>query len=303
MMVNPAGLPTIYMQPLTFLWEKLPVIVRAILSGMVMAALGVVPWSLLASLNLRYANEVPWAIIPTALYLRLYWRFASGALLSNANASQLPRLSRTGLPRNDAWGEALMAGILGLFAILLFQGLSARLMHLPQQSTAEFEGIPTLTVIGLAMASALVAGTVEEISFRGFMQGPIERRHGPVVAILITGMVFGLSHFTHKEMTLALMPFYMLVALNYGVIAWLTNSVRPGIVLHAGGNMINAFLLLSAGRSEWRVTETGKPLVWETGGDASFWGLLIGFIITTIITVLAFRVLANISRSGELNVP
>lgn len=37
----------------------------------------------------------------------------------------------------------------------------------------------------------------EEASFRGYMQGPIERRHGPVVAILVTGTLFGLAHFTH----------------------------------------------------------------------------------------------------------
>jgi membrane protease YdiL (CAAX protease family) len=287
------------MQALTSLWRRLPVIVQAILSGIGMAALGVIPWSLLASLNLRYGRDVPWAIIPTAIYLKFYWRFASGTLGPRAATGKLYKLGRTGLPRKDAWGEALMAGVLGLFAILLFQGLSARLMHMPQQSTAEFDGIPSLTIIGLVIASAVVAGTVEEISYRGFMQGPIERRHGPFVAIGITGIVFGLSHYTHKEMTLALMPFYMLVAINYGVIAWLTDSVRPGILLHAGGNIVNALLLLSAGRSEWRVTREEKPLVWETGGDVSFWGLLIGFIATTMVSVLAFRVLASVSRGGH----
>jgi membrane protease YdiL (CAAX protease family) len=34
------------------------------------------------------------------------------------------------------------------------------------------------------------------------MQGPIERRHGPVVAILVTGSLFGLLIFTHPEVTL-----------------------------------------------------------------------------------------------------
>jgi hypothetical protein len=123
----------------------------------------------------------------------------------------------------------------------------------------------------------------------GFHAGPIERRHGPVIAILITGIVFGLAHYTHEEMTLALMPFYMLVAINYGVMAWLTNSVVPGIILHAGGNIFNAMLLLGSRRSEWRMTEEEKPLIWETGADSSFWISLIGFIIITAISTLAFR--------------
>jgi membrane protease YdiL (CAAX protease family) len=276
------------MQVFTTLWRRLPVIVQSALTGMAMASLGVIPWSLLASLNLHYGKEVPWAILPAAAFLWIYWRFSRGAWWPRTGAERLRRLSRTGLPHEEAWG-VLIPGVIGLLAILLFQGFFARLMHLPQQSTKEFEGLSSLTIAGLVIMSALVAGIVEEISFRGFMQGPIERRHGPVIAILITGIVFGLAHYTHEEMTLALMPFYMLVAINYGVMAWLTNSVVPGIILHAGGNIFNAMLLLGSRRSEWRMTEEEKPLIWETGADSSFWISLIGFIIITAISTLAFR--------------
>jgi uncharacterized protein len=279
------------MQAIVTLWRRVPVILQAVIMGVGMAALGVIPWSLFASLNLRYGKEVPWAILPAAAFLWLYWRFARGSWWPRAGAARLRRLSRTAFPSEEAWGGVLMAGVIGLLAILLFQGLMARLVHLPQQSTKEFEGLSILTIAGLVIMSALVAGIVEEISFRGFMQGPIERRHGPVVAIVVTGIVFGLMHYTHAEMTLALMPFYMLVAVNYGVMAWLTNSVVPGIILHAGGNIFNAMLLLGAGRSEWRVGGEGKSLVWEAGADLTFWISLIGFFVMTTISVWAFRLL------------
>ena len=74
--------------------------------------------------------------------------------------------------------------------------------------------------------ASIVAGVVEEASFRGYMQGPIERRHGPVVAILVTGSVFGFAHFTHPEVTLILMPYYLAVAAIYGA-AGLPDELDP----------------------------------------------------------------------------
>ena len=59
---------------------------------------------------------------------------------------------------------------------------------------------------------SLVAGIAEESGFRGYMQGPIEPRHGPVIAFLVTGGLFGFAHFSHPEVTLALMPYFLAVA-------------------------------------------------------------------------------------------
>lgn len=88
---------------------------------------------------------------------------------------------------------------------------------------------------------SIVAGVVEEAAFRGYLQGTIERRHGPVIAILVTGSIFGFAHFTHPEVTLVLLPYYLAVAAVYGALAYLTNSILPSLVLHAGGNMLSAF--------------------------------------------------------------
>ena len=69
--------------------------------------------------------------------------------------------------------------------------------------------------------SAVVAGVVEETSFRGYLQRPIERRHGPVIAILVTGSVFGLAHFAHPDVGVVLLPFYIAVAAVYGALCLL----------------------------------------------------------------------------------
>ncbi|MGH9890978.1 MAG: lysostaphin resistance A-like protein, partial [bacterium] len=127
-------------------------------------------------------------------------------------------------------------------------------------------------------------------SFRGYMQRPIESRHGPVVAILVTGIAFGLGHFTHSEVTLVLLPYFLAVAAVYGALAHLTDSTLPSMFLHAGGNVFSAVGLFLGGRSEWQLASAPKPLIWEAGPDASFWG--------TVVALLAVGAAAGWAYSG-----
>ena len=101
--------------------------------------------------------------------------------------------------------------------------------------------------------SAVVAGVVAETWFRGYLQRPIERRHGPMIAILVTGSVFGFAHFAHPEVGVVLLPFYLAVASMYGALAYFADSALPGLVLHTGGNMFSAFDLFTRGQSEWQL--------------------------------------------------
>ena len=171
-----------------------------------------------------------------------------------------------------------------------------RLVTLPQQQDLDVSKYPLVTVVVWILMSSLVAGVVEEASFRGYMQGPIERRHGPVIAILVTGSLFGFVHFTHPEVTLVLMPYYLAVAAVYGALAYLTNSIFPSMVLHAGGNVLGAFELFTQGRSEWQASSSPKALIWETGTDASFWISLVAALIAGAAAVWAYSALARAAR-------
>ena len=131
------------------------------------------------------------------------------------------------------------------------------------------------------------------------MQGPIERRHGPVVAILVTGSLFGFAHFTHPEVTLILMPYYLAVAAIYGSLAYLTNSILPSAVLHAGGNVLGAIDLFGRGRAEWQASASPAPLIWETGADASFWISCVAALIVGAAAVWAYGSLASVARNAS----
>jgi membrane protease YdiL (CAAX protease family) len=193
---------------------------------------------------------------------------------------------------------ALFAGILGLVAVLLLQGVMSRLVTLPQQRDLDASKFPFVTVLLWVLMGSLVAGVVEEVAFRGYMQRPIERRHGPVIAILVTGCLFGFLHFTHPEVTLVLLPYYLAVAAVYGALAYLTDSILPSMVLHAGGNVFSAFDLSARGRSEWQASSSPKPLIWETGADASFWISLVVALIAGGAAVWAYATLARVARNA-----
>jgi len=120
-----------------------------------------------------------------------------------------------------------------------------------------------------------------------------------VIAILITGSLFGVAHFSHPEVGVVLLPFYIAVAAVYGALAYFTDSTLPGTVLHAGGNMLSAFDLFKRGRSEWLLTPEAQPLIWDTGPDVAFWGNVAALVIVAALTVWAYATLARVTREAR----
>lgn len=277
-------------------WLKLPVLVRAVLSGSVMATVGTLPWALAATANQTYLPSVPWAAIFMGFYLWIYWKFARGDWPreesdARRNSFRAHRLSEA------IWSAAIMAGLLGLISVVLFLNVMHRLVTLPQELMPDISQVPQQTLIPLLLMSPIVSGIVEEGSFRGYMQGPIERRHGPVLAILVTGIFFGLAHFTHPEVTFVLMPYYMLAAAVYGALAYITNSTLPGMVLHAGGNLVSSIGLLAGGKTLGPALSPRAPTIWETGTDGSFWLSLTLFFAVGGAACWAYGALSDVVRN------
>jgi membrane protease YdiL (CAAX protease family) len=187
------------------------------------------------------------------------------------------------------WFWALSAGGLGIVALVLGLRLANRLVILPNQDASAFAGIPALTAWSLMLAAAPVAGIVEEAAFRGYMQRPIERRLGPTIAILVTGTMFAVAHL---DFTLILWPYYVAVAAVYGVVAFLTDSIWPAIVLHTAGNLYSNTDLLLHGEAEWQASAGPAELVWSTGVDHAFALTMVAFIVVSAAAWMAYRALA-----------
>ena len=282
------------------LWRGLPVALRAVLTGVAVAAAGTVPWAGLVSANLRHESTAPWSVPIMAAYLWLYWRyFVRGWGWPRSTAETRRVDSRANRLPGEVWGAALLAGMLGLASVLLLQGILSRLVALPEQRDIDPSQYPLVTVLLWVVMGAVVSGVVEETAFRGYLQRPIERRHGPAIAILITGTVFGFGHSSHPEVGPVLLPFYVAVAAVYGALAYFTDSTWPSLVLHAGGNMFGAFDLFARGRSEWALSAAPRPLIWESGPDTAFWGNLAGLLVVGALAVWAYIGLAGAVRAAR----
>jgi membrane protease YdiL (CAAX protease family) len=257
---------------------------------------GTIPRNLLFAANLRYSNAVPWAVPLTAVYLWFFWQYLQGEGPPESTAEERRASLRANRVSGRVWAWALLAGGLGIVALVLALRVANRLVVLPEQKLPDLGPVPKLTVLSLLLMAAPVAGIVEEAAFRGYMQGPIERRSGLIVAILITGTMFAVAHL---DFTLILWPYYVAVAAIYGTVTYLTKSILPAVVLHTGGNLYSNLDLWLHGLAEWQTPAGPSGLIWKTGRDASFWRSSLALVLVTAATVWAYFKLARVEQRAR----
>jgi membrane protease YdiL (CAAX protease family) len=275
------------------LWRATPFAVRAIASGLVVLAIGILPWPVLVTTNLRFGTSVPWSVLVMAAYLSVFYLYLSGRGWPKSTSASRRCALRAGpvSPRVWFWsliaGGCASAGLIGLFFV------SLRLGQVPPAAFdkyVEMRAYPAWTVIPCLVMSAVVAGATEEAGFRGYMQSPLERRYGPAVAIAIVSVVFFLAHFA----PLAALPGFVLGAITWGLLAYLSGSIWPGVVLHS---LVDTTSFLWA----WSDPEQGKRLamsrVWETGVDTHFYVSAGGVLVMATLSVPAFWMLARVTRT------
>jgi membrane protease YdiL (CAAX protease family) len=273
------------------------IVARAVLIGMVVAIVGTIPRNLIFAANLRFFQSFPWAVPVTAIYLWFFWRYLHGDGPPASTSAERRRSLRANRIAGAEWVWAMVAGGLGIVALVLALRVANRMVMLPPQQLPDLRQIPRLTVLALLLFAAPVAGVIEEAAFRGYMQGPIECRYGLPVAILITGTMFAVAHL---DFTPILWPYYVAVAAIYGTVTHRTNSVLPAVVLHTAGNLYSNTDLWLHGKAEWQAPSTSAGLIWKSGGDASFWMSVCAFLIVAALTVLAFR---QLERRDDTHAP
>jgi membrane protease YdiL (CAAX protease family) len=271
----------------------MPVVVRAVIIGMVVAIVGTIPRDLFYWANLHFYASLPWAVPVTGVYLWFFWRYLQGAGPPSETSVQRRASLRANRISAREWWWALFSGVLGLVALVLALRVANRMVALPQQGIPDLSHVPKITVMSLLLMGAPVAGIIEESAFRGYMQGPIERRYGLFVAILITGTMFAI---VHLDFTPILWPYYVAVAAIYGTVAYATNSILPAIVLHTAGNVFSNLDLWLHGQAEWQTPSAGTHLIWKTGGDASFWRTAIALVAVATAAVWANYKLIHAER-------
>ena len=102
---------------------------------------------------------------------------------------------------------------------------------------SEYDLIRALSFVSIVIA----APVVEELLFRGYILDAIRARHGDVVAVLGSSVLFGLLHIEPYVVGMA-----TLGGLIYGFVRIKTGSLWPSIVSHMLWNFL-AFLYIWSG--------------------------------------------------------
>lgn len=200
-----------------------------------------------------------------------------------------------------AWRWSLLAGGIAWASLLALRIFSDTFFKLPGDTFPDVSAYPLMTIVSYVLMASVVAGLTEEAGFRGYMQGPLERRYGPRVAILTVGIVVWLAHYTHfignEWLFLVYMPFYLTAAIIFGVLAYLTGSILPGVVLHASADVLGFGLLWwweSSPATFLGVGDRRDLLLWVTGSAG---------VVLVPLAIWAYRRLAVVVRPGVERAP
>jgi len=196
-----------------------------------------IPWSALAVLNLRLSPRVPWAIPAGIAYVFLAMAYLNGSGWPTSTAASRKRYFRAQPLSSAELAWALLAGFTAVASLWLVYAACGYLSAQPR-SGAQPDWSP-IVLVGAITVGAAVTAIAEEGGLRGFMQAPLERLIGPTPAIAITSLLFVLIHLSHGLTALARNgPFYLAAGCVYGLLAWLTQSILPSLLLHFVGDIL-----------------------------------------------------------------
>jgi len=284
------------MRPIAAVWQRLPIMLRAVVVGSLVVGMGTVPRSVLMSVNFKLWPAIPWSVPVMALYLWFYWQYVGGKGWPQTTAEWRRTNLRARSLTGRVWRSALLAGGLGWAGLLALRIFSDTFFRLPQDQLPDLSAYPFATILSHFLMISVVAGFAEEAGFRGYMQWPIEQRHGPLVAIAVVGLVFWLAHFANyigrEWLFVCYLPFYLAGATIFGVLAYFTGSILPGVVLHTAANVVGLSLI-------W-----GWDSLMSLSGISRYTLLLItgpAGILFAVSAIRAYRRLATVVRSEQAN--
>ena len=262
-------------------WQRIPVLIRALVSGFLIAEIGIAAWLVVWAFV-----PAPWSIVVMSGLLWLYCKYLSGSWWPKATAAaRRDRFRAVKLPAG-VWRWSLVAAM--LFVVIAQSGLviTFRLIEFPAEAfTAGYnvDAMPLWLVWPSILMASLVAGICEETGLRGYLQVPLERRYGPGVGITIASIVFVLIHLNQAWAPTVLLHLFAWSVL-WGILAYAAGSLIPSIIGHAVMDVFNFSYWWTdiAGRFEMQTLA-------ETGVDSHFVGWSLGFAASIALFFWATR--------------
>ncbi len=195
-------------------------------------------WSLLLLENLRISPAFPWSVAVMGALLWILWQYLGGRWGPRKSAPYRARALRANPLPAPTFITAAIAGACAVLSLAGLWMLLSRLTVMPAHLLPAFSRYPILTVALILLMSPLVNAIAEEAGFRGYVQGALEPRIGGPLAIGATALLMLPAHGFTQGFAWQVVLFYFLIDIVFGTMAYLTNSIVPGIVIHAVGLLL-----------------------------------------------------------------
>jgi membrane protease YdiL (CAAX protease family) len=270
-------------------------ILRAVIVGLLVGMVAANIWPIfLLKLGM------PAAAAAEALFLVLYILYARGGGPPRA-LKEVRRASFRRRPLSALdWAWGLVGAV--AFAATVHAAIVVLFRLVPFPAAAFHQGYDLSMIPGQGMrwfavvVSAASAGICEETGFRGYMQAPLEKRHGALAAILISSLFFMLLHLTKSWALIGMVPIVFGAGILLGLFAWSSRS----LVFCMIGHTIMDIGLFAYWWTQIAGTFSQRPIS-ETGMDQTFQiecGVLAAALIVTLAAIVRFR-RATPAGSGE----
>ena len=268
--------------------RALAVVLAAILA-LTIAILPQGIWSALIAVNLKTTPTVPWSEFVMAGLLTLYWQYLGGRFPPPRTSDTRRRHLRANRVPLPVFAWAVLAGSLAVVALTGVWILLAQIIRMPGNVLPPMGNLRWPIVVLAVGMGALISPICEQAGIWGYGQVMLRREFTASSAIVLSALIFAVA--PHPPFHVPLLPkiaFFFLTGLVFAVLAELTNSILPGLVVHVIG-LLAFFTLI------WP-NDPARRLVSKGGADIWFYAHATQVVVSALLASLAFSRLARVSR-------
>lgn len=264
-------------------WRRVRIVIQAVVAGLLIGMIAANLWPVLL-LKLGMPIAAGAEIVFLALYL--WWASGGGPpqSLRAARAENFRARSLSG--KQWIWGSVAAVS----FAATIHAALVLLFRIVPFPAAAfhqgyDFSFIPSRRMQWLAcIVSALSAGICEETGFRGYMQRPIEKSSGPILAITISSLTFMLVHLTKSWALVGMVPIVFGAGVLLGALARVSGTLVFGIL----GHWIMDIGLFAYWWTQIAGTFSQRPVA-ESGLDTPAYVEVVVFVAVLSVLLISMR--------------
>jgi membrane protease YdiL (CAAX protease family) len=247
-------------------------------------------WSALIVTNLRANPAVPWSVLVMAVLIVAQAQYLRGQWGATNTAAARRQSLRATLVSREAFVWAGVAGALSLTALVGVWIVLASLIRMPGAVLPDLSGYPWWTAVLAVAMGIVISPWCEQAGIWGYLQTGLERQVSGTTAVVVTALVFALlPHPPAGVELVARVLFFFLAGLIFSTMALLTNSILPGLPIHA-------FALLVFFVFVWP-HDADRRLVTRVGTDRWFWIHVAQAVVFAGLGVWAFGKLAHVSTA------